>query len=292
MNIKIIVNPKAGSGKAREIGFQVEKYLCDLGMEYSLDSTYRPKGAISLAKKATNDGFDLIIAVGGDGTINEVANGMIGAGASLAVIPAGHHNNFARMLGLDSANIRGAFEIAIGSCSKKIDVGRINDRYFLNGIGIGINSQAAGKLEEKYQKSNKKGNYLMRLLSELPKFKPPYLTIKMDDFELYSKASMAKIANGSFHGKGYEVAPHADMEDGFFDVCVLNHTNKIRFLSHLPKLFNGVLQRKYPLTTFKATKIIIDSKDPISAVYDGEMIDMPSPYHIEVAKEKIAVKTK
>lgn len=292
MHIKIIVNPKAGSGKSRETGFQVEKYLCELGIEYSLDSTYRPKGAVALAKKATRDGFDLIIAVGGDGTVNEVANGMVGSLSTLAVIPAGHHNNFARMLGLDPKDIKGAVDTAIGSGSRLVDVGKINDVFFLNGIGIGLNSKAAGEIESKYQKGDKKDNYLLKILSSIPKFKPPYLSIKMDDFELFSKASLAKIANGSFHGRGYNMAPQAAIDDGYFDVCVLNHTNKMKLLSHLPKLFKGTLKRFYPLTTFRSTKITIDSKDPIRAVYDGEMIDTPSPFHIEVALEKIPVKSK
>ena len=292
MNIKIIVNPKAGSGKAREIGFRTEKHLCDLGIEYSLDSTFRPKGAVSLAKKATRDGFDLIIVVGGDGTVNEVANGMIGSLSTLAVIPAGHHNNFAKMLGLDTKDIKSAIDTALGSGTRLIDVGKINGVFFVNGIGIGLNAKAANRIEEKYQKSNRKDNYLMKILSELRGFEPPYLSIKMDDMVLYSKTALAKIANGPFHGKGYRTVPQALADDGYLDVCVLNHTNKLRLLSHLPRFFGGRLKKPYPLTTFKAARITIDSKDPISAVYDGELIETSSPFDIEVAAEKIAVKSK
>ena len=143
MNIKIIVNPQAGGGKAKETAYEVENFLCQRGFEYSLDKTFRPLGGIVLAKKAVEDGFDLIFCVGGDGTANEVGNGLAGSRARLAVIPAGKKNDFARTLGLDALDIKGACETAVSGLARRIDLGVINGRYFLNGVALGLKTDLA-----------------------------------------------------------------------------------------------------------------------------------------------------
>ncbi|MCX5749118.1 MAG: diacylglycerol kinase family lipid kinase [Candidatus Saganbacteria bacterium] len=266
MNIKIIVNPRAGDGKARETGFEVEKYFCDNGMEYSLDSTYRPLGAVSLAKKAAREGFNLIIAVGGDGTVNEVVNGMAGSASSLAVIPAGKKNNFSRMLGLNPLDIGECCEIAVGSNSKKIDLGKINGRYFLNGIGVGLNAD----MSEKKQR----GGIAARLLSALKDLRPAKLNIKIGDLNLSSKMAVLKVANG------------------MFDLCVLNDIGKLGMLLNLPRIAFGNLPGSRHYKIYRGSHFIIDSPDPLKAVYDGENIGESAPYHIKVAEEKLLVKTK
>lgn len=284
MDIKIIVNPRAGDGKARETGFRVEKFLCDRGIEYSLETTYRPKGATSLAKKAIDDGFELIIAVGGDGTVNEVLNGMVGSTGTLAVIPAGIQNNFSRMLGLDPGDINAACEAALGKKTKKIDVGMINGTYFINGIGIGLNAEAG--------KKGKKGNYLKRLFSSLKKFKAPRLEINIGGVDFNARPLLAKIANGGYSGGSYNAVPHAVLDDGLLDICLLNDMPRHRAYFHLPRFLKGKHKKMFPLTTLKASEITIHSDDPFDVVYDGEIAERSSPYNITVAQDRIPVKIK
>lgn len=292
MNIKIIVNPRAGGGKAREIGLKTEQFLCDLGIEYSLDSTYRPKGATSLTKKSIDEGFDMIMAVGGDGTVNEIVNGMIGSGSTLAIIPAGINNNFSRMLGIDPENIQGALETALGKNSRTIDVGKLNEKYFLNGISIGLSAEAQDTGEAAIPVLQEKGSYMLKLFKTLSKFKAPKLLIKMDGVDLHSKTLITKIANGKYFGNGFSIVPSADIEDGMLDVCVLNNMGRIKFLYNMPNILKGRHNRSYPMTTFRASNITIESPDPVKAVCDGETVDGPAPFRITVAEEKIIVKTK
>jgi len=284
MNIKIIVNPRAGEGKGRETGFEVEKFFCERGIEYSLDSTYRPQGATSLAKKAVLDGFNLIIAVGGDGTVNEVVNGMAGSASALAVIPAGKRNNFSRTLGLDSGNIRECCEIAIGRVSKKADLGKINGKYFVNGIGIGLNAELS--------KQGGLRSSLMKLLLALKNFRSPKLDIKIGDLELSSKMVIAEIANGKFLGGKEKTAPNADIEDGKLDLCVLNDIGKLGLILRFPKLVSGTLPSSRHYKMYKGSRFTIDSADSFSLFYDGEIIPDPSPFHIKVAEEKLVVKSR
>ena len=290
MNIKIIVNPRAGNGQARETGYEVEKYLCERGIEYSLDSTFRPKGAISLTKKAVEEGFELIIAVGGDGTVNEVANGMMGSKSTLAVIPAGNENNFSKMLGLSSNDLKEACETALYGVKKQIDAGKINDKYFLNGIGIGLGAEIHGKKRIFPGIRGKKG-YLINLFSALTKFRSQKLNIKMGTVNLDTNVLFTKISNGKFVGGGVQISPNADMEDGLFDVCVLNDIGKMRFLFNLPRLIGNRQHKIHPLNIFRTDEIQINSHSPIKIVYDGEELENSS-YSIKIAESKISVKSK
>ena len=292
MNIKLIVNPRAGSGKGKEVGLKAEQLLCDRGIQYSLDLTYKPGGATSLSKKAVEDGFELIIGVGGDGTMNEIANGIAGSKTVLAVIPAGHHNNFSMSLGLDPSDVAGAIETALYGREALVDTGNFNGRYFLNGISIGLTAEEKSFVPHPIFIIGKKNSYLLKLFRKLWDFKPPKLLIKMGDIELHSKALITKIANGNYFAGGYRMAPKASVNDGLFDICVLNHTGRLGFLRNFRKALKGAHNGSYPISTFRAENITIESTDKLQACCDGEAISFEMPLRITMAGEKIPVKAK
>lgn len=283
MNIKIIVNPHAGEGRARNIGFSVEKFLCERGIEYSLDSTYRPGGAVSLAKKATQNGFNLIIAVGGDGTINEVSNGMIGTDTSLAIIPAGEKNNLAKAFGIPMDNISGACQIALAGKSINMDVGKINDKYFLNGVEIGFSAEAISKSSQKNRFVRGRLGKMLDLVSLMPKFKAPNIKIKMGEVINESETLFLSVANGKNSQGGFH--------DNLFDVCMAKYPGKAKFIYHMPKLISGRYS-KLPFFSFLKTPVIeIDSINPLAVTYDGEIMKTNAPYRINIAENKLSVKT-
>lgn len=291
MNIKIIVNPLAGCGKAREIGFFVEKFLCERGIEYSLDSTYRPLGAISLSKKAVQGGFSLIIAVGGDGTVNEVGHGMIGSLSKLAIIPAGNKNDFAKTLCIPINNIDEACEIAIGKTEKTVDIGKINDNYFLNGVQIGLNA-------ELLKSQNKHSRFLggrvgeaIRFAKTVTKFKSAQLKIKMGDVYKETKTISLTVGNGKYFSGGFNLIPHADLEDNLFDICIARDPGKAKFLFNIPKIFTGRHTTLSFFSFLKTKNLEINFESPVSAVYDGEFLEDSSPYRISMSKHKLPVKT-
>ncbi len=292
MNIKIIVNPCSGGGKGRQVGFEAEQFFCDRGIQYSLDSTFKPGGAVSLSKKAVNDRFDLIIGIGGDGTVNEIVNGIAGSKAVLAVIPAGYHNNFSRSLGLDPSDIQGALETALNGKTVESDTGKFNGRYFLNGISLGLTVKKDNSSVAPIPMVGIRTSYLMRLFRNLFGFKTPKVLIKMGEVELYSNAVMTKIANGGYFAGGFNLAPHACINDGLLDVCVLNCTGKLGFLRNAAKIFKGRYNRSYPMSTFRSDRITIESLDPIQALCDGEVVTAAMPFEICISGKKIPVKAK
>ncbi|MFA5103941.1 MAG: diacylglycerol kinase family protein [Candidatus Margulisiibacteriota bacterium] len=292
MNIKVIVNPRAGGGKGRYIGLKVEQFLCDRGIQYSLDSTFKPGGAVSLSKKAIEDGFDLIIGIGGDGTMNEIANGIIGSKTALAVIPAGHHNNFSRSLGLEPSDTTGALETALYGRTIEADTGKFNGRYFLNGISIGLTAEEKSSTFPALPIIGKQSLYLIKLFRKLFGFKAPKLLIKMGGLELHSKALMTKISNGGYFAGGFNIVPHACLQDGLLDICVLSCTGKLGFLRNASKAFQGRHNRSFPMSTFRSDQITIESPDPLDVSCDGEAVPAVMPFKISVSRKKIPVKIK
>lgn len=291
MNIKIIVNPLAGCGKAREIGFFVEKFLCERGIEYSLDSTYRPLGAISLSKKAVQGGFNLIIAVGGDGTVNEVAHGMIGSLSRLAIIPAGNKNDFAKTLCIPISNLEEACEVAIGDAEKIVDIGNINDKYFLNGVQIGLNAELIRSQKKHSRFLRGRVGEAIRFARTITKFKSAQLKIKMGDVYKEAKTISLTVGNGRYFNGGYNLIPHADVNDNLFDICLARYPGKAKFLFNIPKIFNGSHTKLSFFSFLKTKNLEIDFDVPVSAVYDGEHLEDKSPYKISMCKYKLPVKT-
>ena len=290
MNIKIIVNPKAGGGKAKETAYEVENFLCQRGMEYSLDKTFRPLGATTLAKIAVEGGFDLIFCVGGDGTANEVANGLAGSRARLAVIPAGKKNDFARTLGLDPLDIKAACETAISGTAKKIDIGVINGRYFLNGVALGLKTDLA---KDRINTNGK--NPLFKKLSSasyfLRRFRPLSLVITADGTVIDSSVISVNISNGKYLYGGQLVAPKANLEDGLLDLMVLKNSGKIRHLMNYSRLKKGQNSRITNLVLLKASKIGIECPPVTAAKFDGEIMNDSSSYAISVSPKKLYVMT-
>ncbi len=263
MNIKVIVNPRAGCGTGKFVGLKTEQCLCDRGIQYSLDLTFKPGGAVSLSKKAVDDGFDMIIGVGGDGTLNEIANGICGSGTVLAAIPAGTRNNLCRSLGIPLSDIAEAVEIALHGTQLLADTGKIGNRYFLNDAEV----------------------------IPAPPDKYAGLFLRADDVELNANFVFAAVSNGRFFSAGSEISPRAGLDDGYFNISVMNRAPGSPFWRYGAGV-KSPGRGNYPLTTFKAKKIFLQSSSELEIRCDGELLEIPSPYEITVSECKIPVKTK
>jgi len=166
----LIVNLIAGQGRCKEIFPSIKKELDRSGIEYDLHYTNEPEEATDVARMGIESGFTHIVAVGGDGTVNEVTNGVVGTDAILAVIPAGTGNDFIRMTGIPS-DYRQAVRLLAHGRERSIDLGRIDDqRYFVNGLGIGIDAQVAQDVL-KMERMRGAVAYLYAAVKEVFKFK-------------------------------------------------------------------------------------------------------------------------
>ena len=281
---KIIVNPAAGKGLAGKSIPEIEQALNKFKIEYEIVLTEHPWHAALLTKTAIQEGFSKIVAVGGDGTCNEVLNGIMlaqneGIGtATLGVIPIGRGNDFAFSMGIPTEMEASVKTLAKGF-SKKVDVGLIRGelypegRYFGNGVGIGFDAMVGFVAAE----LNLSGflAYLVSALKTMKIYKPaPTIRLEMDGQEPVEHSFlMVSIMNGRRMGGGFMMAPVGLQDDGFFDVCMAKEVNNFTILKLITKFTKGTQNEHEAVDTVRTTKIQAQAvKGTLPVHADGETI--------------------
>lgn len=284
MKLKLILNPAAT--KVQESWPRVQKFFEEKKIAYDAEKTEGPGHATLLAKKAVESGFDTIISVGGDGLANEVANGMIGSEATFGVIPCGEANDFPKMLGLSGKNIKEACQVIIDGFTRKIDVGVINGRYFLNVVGIGYD----GEINERKALTKKYLHgffgYMVQTFLVLLAYKPKPVRIKMDGISLETSLFLITIGNGRCCGGGFLLTPAAKIDDGLFDICLIKYPGKLRTMWDIPKVPKGEHLKLPYVTTFRATELDISSEILLTSHIDGE-IAKANQFQIKILPHKL-----
>lgn len=289
MKLKLILNP--ASGKAKRCWPVIEKFFEEKNIPFDLDRTSGPGQGTLLAKKAVEAGFDAIVSVGGDGLASEIANGIVGSEATLGVIPCGEANDFPKMLGITEKNVEEACRIVAEGFTRKIDVGMINGRYFLNVVGIGYD----GEVTEQKAKIKKHaggffGYFIQAILTTLT-YKPKLVKIKMDGVTFEASILLLTIGNGRFCGGGFLLTPNAEIDDGLLDVCLIKYPGKLWVLWDLPKVPKGKHVGRLHTTVFRTREIEVSSEDLLIIHIDGE-IAKGHEFKIKVLPQKLKVLVK
>ncbi|MFQ5798338.1 MAG: diacylglycerol/lipid kinase family protein, partial [Bacteroidota bacterium] len=229
MKIHFIVNPEAGRGKGRGVLRKLESIPKKERLLYTLHVTAGPTSTIENARHASKDS-DVVVAVGGDGTVNQVANGLVGSEALLGIIPIGSGNDFANMFRLPS-HVETAISILKNRKVVAIDVGRVGyitdrlrtlqERYFVNAVGIGFDAAVA---YETTRVRALKGRplYLFGLLKTLTTYKPSAFKVSWENITLNNTHLLVAVGNGVCVGGGFYLTPYAKLDDGKLDVCVVD----------------------------------------------------------------------
>jgi len=281
--IKLIANPIAGRGKGGKVLPQVREALSRAGLEFSEALTTKPLEAIDLARQAAEEGYKLVVAMGGDGTSHEVANGLLSSTNSevaLGLIPIGTGNDFAGMFNTPTDLTQVARRLCEGKTSL-IDVGRVNDRYFVNVVGVGFDALAS--IESLKIQSLLSGLplYLLAVLITLRQYEVPHITADLDGEKVSMTMTMLCVANGKREGGGFLIAPDAENDDGLFDICLARGLGRLGILRLLPEVIKGTHVDKEPVTMARAKRVIVDSPDPLPVHADGEII-YTDAHHLEI----------
>lgn len=268
--ILFIVNPNSGVNSKERIPKTIEKGLNHTRFEYEIAYTKAPKHAIELSQNAIKQGnFDIIAAVGGDGSINEVASPLIGTDKILAVLPYGSGNGFAMFSGIGRGLEKGLKNLNNGKVTK-IDTCTMNDQPFLNLSGFGFDGLIAYKLAQ----GNKRGflSYFQIAITQAFSAKSNDYTITIDDKETIERSAfLMEIGNGTMFGYGFTIVPTADLKDGLMDLLMVKKANKLRYLPLVPRLLFANIHKGGKLVEhFRAKKLKIQFKAPIHMHYDGE----------------------
>lgn len=242
--------------------------------------TKKSKEAIEIAKSFTNQSFDVIVSAGGDGTMNEVLNGILNSNNEikpvLAILPNGTGNDFVKSAKLKS-NISDFINAILENRSIKIDIGRIESNgqthYFLNISDTGFGGNVIEILDKQRKYVGGKISYSISILRAFIGFRKPTLSIKTDDFQFQGKVLMVAICNGSVFGNGLIINPYAKINDGILNITYLGNVSIIDYIMNFRKLKKG-LPILHPEVHYLETKSIEIKriKGKVSSEMDGEYL--------------------
>lgn len=279
--IKIILNPAAGRGYGARVEPQLRRCLADQGIRFDLERTSGPWHAAELARHAAEDGFGTIVSAGGDGTANEVINGLMAASENgtarrMGILPAGSGSDFASGLGLP-LEVEEACRRLRGGKTKTVDLGRVTvpgkePRYFGNVVGIGFDGAV---LMETLKIKRLRGLplYLLAVLKTISlNFTTPRVTVTYDEQSTELTATLVSIANGPREGGGFVIAPDARTDDGVFDICIAREVSRLTILRLLPHFLRGTHTDLDPVTMVRAAVVEVSSPDDLVAHVDGEVL--------------------
>jgi len=286
--IFFIVNPVSGSGNGAKALETICGELDARGIKYGYAVSEHRGHALELTQAALDVGEKRIIAVGGDGTVREVASVLKLSGVEMGIIPVGTGNDFAKGLKLP-LDVLQALEIALEGDVVNVDAALANDAFFINVGGFGFDVNVAKYTENYKKRLNGMLPYLMGVMRSLIRLKAIDVTIHADDNEPFQESMlMLPVCNGTHFGGGMNIGPNANPSDGLLDVCIVKKIGRLKLLNILPKIIKGTHVGLKCVHYFKAKTIYIDAPEGFDLQLDGEI--MPgTPVRFKVLEGAIAM---
>jgi len=284
--ILFIINPKSGVKGKTDFPELIASWIDKNTIEYEIEYTKAPKHAIELSRAAASKGFDVVVAIGGDGSMNEVATGLMGTQTVLAFIPTGSGNGMARHLHIPM-NYKDAIAVINTGRVENIDTFKVNNEVCIGTLGVGFDAHTA----HLFAKSATRGfaTYAKIILSEFYKYKPlSYeMTIEGEDFS--KECFLLTIANSSQFGNNAVIAPFASVKDGVLDITMISRFPLIRTPVIIYRLMTRSIQKSPFFTAKRGKEIIIKNKTELPAHIDGEPVIFASDLHIKVVPSSLNV---
>ena len=304
----LIVNPIAGSGRAHGIVPRIEAWLAEQGIEARLLETREKGHAERLAAAATDLGHDRVIAVGGDGTIQEVLNGLLAAGVgtdggppAMGIVPAGRGNDLARSVDLP-IDPMACLPIALGPITRPFDVGKARgpdgaERYFGAAGGVGFDAEVAYTMavHRRFWMRGEAG-YFLGTLNELRRWRNSELEVTLvgegEDRVVKQRFLFVAFANGPFYGGGMQICPNAETDDGWLDVCLVGDLSRLAALRELPGIYQAKHLKNPKVEIVHARTIRIEGASTTRVHLDGEPFgNVPIEVTLKPGAVSVAVAT-
>lgn len=286
IKITFILNPISGTTNKAGIPHLIDTILDKDKFEYTIAETLRAGHASELAREAAQSGIDVVVAVGGDGTVNEVARALVNTRTALGIIPCGSGNGLARHLMLPM-NAKGALEV-LNKCEiHDLDYGMINSIPFFCTCGMGFDAF----ISMKFALAGKRGpiTYVENVLKEGLKYKPETYTVEDETGTKQYKAFLISIANASQYGNDAYIAPQASMRDGLMDIIIMEPFDVLEAAQVSIDMFNKTLDKNSRIKTFRSKHIVIHRAEPGVVHYDGDPIMADADLDIQIKEKGIRV---
>ena len=298
---RVIVNPAAGAGKTGRLWPQIMGLFKKHGLRFEHDITEAPGHAIELARDAANKGYDMVVAVGGDGTIHEIVNGLYASGciadALLGIVSTGTGSDYIRTIGIPR-KYEDACKCLLQPKTRTVDLGVVEyaknggraERLFVNFAGMGFDAEIVRRTTQQFKSLGALPSYLMGTLTTIIAYRNKDIFLKLDGEETERRVCTVIMNNGRYGGGGMFTAPNADIADGLFDVMIIDDVSKPDLLMSLPRIYKGTHLTHPKVTMKRAKEIEIRSKQKMQLQADGELLgEVPARVRILPAALNIIV---
>jgi diacylglycerol kinase (ATP) len=280
-DIIVILNPAARSERARNVWEQIQSLP-----GANVRPTEKPGDARRLAREAAEAGARAVVAAGGDGTINDVVNGLAGSGTALGILPVGTMNVFAAELGLPN-DLNEAWEVIEAGYTRSIDLAQANDHYFVQLAGIGFDAQVVERTSWNFKKNFGPLSYLVSA-AQIAAQKPPRIVVEREG--RISEGSFVLIGNGRYYGAPIKVFKDAKLDDGLLDIVILKNLGYLELARFLTGVFTGTHTESEDIEYFQAPVVSVRSEEDVPVEVDGELMGkLPVEFRIAPPKLRVVV---
>ncbi len=265
-DILVILNPAARGERAQRKRAQVE----ELAGGAVVAATTRTGEAESLARRAAAEGYRKIVAAGGDGTVHEVVNGIVGTDTTLGVLPLGTMNVFATEIGLPTHDLGLCWQIIVNENTRQVDLPRANQRSFIQLGGVGLDAQVVKETSDTLRRNFGPVSYLISA-AQIAARRPPRLSIESENASI-REGSFVLIGNGRLYGGPFPFFKHAAIDDGLFDVVVFKRLGYLEIIRYLQDVVFSSEIRTPEVEYFQTRHLRVDSDEEVPVELDGELV--------------------
>ena len=274
MKYVLIINPASGKTDYNKIKENIIKTLEN--EDYEIYETKAPKEAIQIANRFKNEENTIVYSVGGDGTLNEVVNGIAEGKCKLGIIPTGSGNDFYRTLKeAQTENVR-------------LDLGKVNGRYFINIASVGMDAETCNNANKIKSKIKLHSSYYLALIHTFLTFKSKSLKLKIDKNVYAGDYIIAAICNGKYYGGGFKIAPVASFDDNQFDIYLVSKAGKLKLIKILLALLKSEHEKYNEVRKYTGKNITITSENNLIVNIDGE-ITISKNIEIEMIEDALII---
>src|SRR5215204_3668763 len=265
----LVLNPSAGKGRAGGLRASVSRFFEERGVLPVWHVTQGPGHAGSIVRGLP--GEVSVVAVGGDGTIHEVAAACAGTGRIMGVLPAGSGNDYVKALGVGTG-LRRALEVLVGGNVRVVDTGEVNGVPFNNGLGIGFDAEVAAGVAEAPARLGGTGRYLWSVGLLLWDFRCHEARLIIEGETIEATTILVAVALGTTYGSKFRLTPGAVLDEGLFDVIWSEEVNRAEVLGLIPAALRGTLAERRKIHTSRAREVEVELSEEVPAHVDGEML--------------------
>jgi diacylglycerol kinase (ATP) len=288
--MRIIANPMAGYGRGRRVVARLRSVLDNRRIDYHLQLTEGPGHALELAREAAASQLARVTIVGGDGTLSEVINGVLGTPVEIALVSAGTGNDVARTMKLPYNDLLESVDIAFSGESRAIDVGRESERCFVSGFGVGFPSLVADR-SSRVKWLGGSAAFAFAIFSALHRMRPISMRLTLDGEGREITCTSILVQNTPYTGGGLLIAPDARVDDGWLDVVVIGPIRKLDLMLNFARVYSGSHRHHPAFAVYRARRVQIETDEPLRKMFDGDVFGT-APVDVEVRSGAVRIVTR